>query len=157
MDLIVYLRKTEGAGCMFVFYDEVVFTGNNTVSPLYQNVYFFTSQHVLSAVANMLFDVAVLEFLCSQSPYSMKGLLLGFYFSSKYFFEGLAVVLSLPFGAAWKVNSLSCGNGFYLTIMIIGLLELLVFVCVSRKYKYREVNEPSHEYRYAEDYYSNFQ
>ena len=127
------------------------------MSPLYQNVYFFTSQHVLSAVANMLFDVAVLEFICSQSPYSMKGLLLGFYFSSKYFFEGLAVVLSLPFGAAWKVDSLSCGCGFYLLNIVIGLLELLVFVCVSRKYKYREVNEPSHEYRYAEDYYSNFQ
>ena len=123
--------------------------------PLYQNVYFFTTQHVLSALANMLFDIAILEFICSQSPYSMKGLLLGSFFSIRFFFQGIAVVSIVPFGTVWKIESLSCGSGFYAMYIVIGLLEFVVFSCVSKRYKYRNVNEPSNEYRYAEDYYSN--
>ena len=80
MDLMVHLRNTEGIGCMFI---KAKVFNNFPYHPLYQNAYFFASQHVLSAVASMLLDIAVLEFICSQSPYSMKGLLLGIYFSVK--------------------------------------------------------------------------
>ena len=52
---------------------------------LYQNVYFFISQHVLSALYNMLIDIAVFEFIASQSPYSMKGLLIGLLFSLRVY------------------------------------------------------------------------
>ena len=37
--------------------------------PLYQNTYFFTSQHVLSAIANMLLDIAG-HLLLSEEPLS---------------------------------------------------------------------------------------
>ena len=156
MDVVVHVNNTEYANCMF----EALFA-NKTVSdfpsspPLYQNVYFFTTQHVLSAVANMLFDIAVLEFICSQSPYSMKGLLLGSFFSIRFLFQGIAVVSIVPFGTVWKIESLSCGSGFYAVYIVIGLLEFVIFSCVSKRYEYRNVNEPSNEYRYAEEYYSN--
>ena len=92
MDLVVHLRNTESAGCMFKGYTgtkikDQPMVNNFPAHPLYQNVYFFASQHVLSAVANMLLDIAVLEFVCSQSPYSMKGLLLGIFFSVKSLFD----------------------------------------------------------------------
>ena len=87
----------------------------------------------------------------------MRGLLLGVLFSVKSFFQGIVITSILPFGAAWKIHSLSCESGFYLMIIVIGLLELVLFVCVARRYKYREVNEPSHEYQFAEGYYSNIQ
>ncbi len=61
----------------------------------FQNVYFFTSQHFVTAVTNMLIDIAVLEFTCSQSPYSMKGLILGFFFSIKAFIQAGSVCFSL--------------------------------------------------------------
>ena len=160
MDLVVHLRNTESAGCMFKGYTgtkikDLSVVNNFPAHPLYQNVHFFASQHVLCAVANMLLDIALLEFVCSQSPYSMKGLLLGIFFSVKSLFQGIALTSILPFGAWWNIRSLHCGSGFYLMNIIIGLLELVLYTCVSKRYKYREVNEPSNEYRYAENYYSN--
>ena len=161
MDVVVHMRKTEleHAHCMF----KLTFVKTQNVSyfpsspPLYQNVYFFIIQHVLSALADMLFDIAVLEFICSQSPYSMKGLLLGTFFSIRSFFQGIAIISTVPFGTVWKIEPLSCGSGFYAMYIVIGLLEFVLFSCVSKRYKYRNVNEPSNEYRYAEEYYSNIQ
>ena len=167
MDVVVHVNNTEYANCMFGDVTEsnaknskiVHVEANDFPSspPLYQNVYFFTTQHVLSALANMLFDIAVLEFICSQSPYSMKGLLLGIFFSIRSFFLAMAIISIVPFGVYWKMESLSCGSGFYAMYIVIGLLEFVIFSCVSRRYKYRNVNEPSNEYRYAEEYYSNIQ
>ena len=155
MDVVVHVNITQNANCMF---NSSIFKANFPSSPpLYQNVYFFTTQHVLSALADMLFDIAVLEFICSQSPYSMKGLLLGIFFSIRFFFQAIAVFSTVPFGTVWKTESLSCGSGFYAMYIVIGLLEFVLFSCVSKRYKYRNVNEPSNEYRYAEEYYSNIQ
>ena len=135
--------------CMSSPIDLTFITRNNFPSPpLFQNVYFFVSQDVLSAVANMLLDIAVLEFVCSQSPYSMKGLLLGIFFSVKTFCQEFAFIF-LAFGAAWNLHSLSCGSGFYLMNIIVGLVAFLLYMYVAKKYRYREV------YQYAENYYSN--
>ncbi len=120
----------------------------STIPPPLQNIYFFTSQHCLSALINILFDIAVLEFVCSQSPYSMKGLLLGFVYTMRYL---IAILFIIPFGLAWNVESLSCGSGFYLMNIVISVLDLALFTFVAKRYKYRKVNEPSNEYQYAED------
>ena len=165
MDVVVHVNNTEYANCIFGDLTErqaakiYVVEANNFPSspPLYQNVYFFTTQHVLSALADMLFDIAVLEFICSQSPYSMKGLLLGIFVSIRSLFQGSAVIPTIPFGTFWKIESLSCGSGFYAMCIVIGLSEFVLFSCVSKRYKYRNVNEPSNEYRYAEEYFSNIQ
>jgi len=136
--------------------ETITVTVNDSLSsPLYQNAYFFASQHVLFALVNMLLDIAVLEFICSQSPYSMKGLLIGLLFSIRSLFQGIAVISVLPFGTMWKLHPLSCGSGFYLMNTVIGLSEFVFFAYVAKRYKYREMNEPSHEYQYAEQYYSN--
>ena len=71
-------------------------------------------------------------------------------------FQGLAIISMVPFGH-WKVKVLSCGSGFYLMNIVITLLALVVYYLVSRKYKHRQIDEPSHEYCYAEAYYSNIQ
>ena len=161
MDVVVHVNNTEYAHCMFEAFIErnrhVIKTNFPSSPPLYQNVYFFTTQHVLSALTDILFDIAVLEFICSQSPYSMKGLLLGIFFSVRSLFQAIAVAFIYPFGTVWKIESLSCGSGFYAMCIVIGLLEFVIFSCVSKRYKYRNVNEPSNEYRYAEEYYSNIQ
>ena len=158
MDVVVHLRNTELTNCMFRAYalhhNHVHDIDFPAPPPLFQNVYFFTTQHVLSALADMLFDIAVLELICSQSPYSMKGLLLGIFFSIRSLFQGITFLSTIPF-VSWQIESLSCGSGFYAMIIVIGLLELLIFSCVSKRYRYRNMNEPSNEYRYAEEYYSN--
>ena len=161
MDVMVHVNNTENSKCMFKTFLKLYPTDSDFIPyaflspPLYQNMYFFVSQHVLSALADMLLDIAVLEFICSQSPYSMKGLLLGIFFSIRSLFHGIAVVSVIPFGTVWKIESLSCGSGFYAMYIVIGLFEFVLFSCVSKRYKYRDMNEPANEYRYAEEYYSN--
>jgi peptide/histidine transporter 3/4 len=162
MDVVVHARKTSDARCMFsgLTHDENIIHHNSTLTtslPLFQNIYFFTLQHFLTAVANMLMDIAVLEFICSQSPYSMKGLILGFFFSIKASIQAIVIASFFPFGFAWHIKSLSCGSGFYLMNIVIGALELAIFTVVAKRYKYRTIDEPSNEYRYAEEYYSNIQ
>ena len=159
MDLVVHFMKTEDANCMFRIFksnNRDVILNSFPEEPLYQNVYFFTLQNLLSALVNMLLDVAVYEFICAQSPYSMRGLLLGICFSTRSLFQGLAIISMVPLGQ-WKILVPSCGTVFYLMNIIIGLCALLVFCCVSRKYKRRQMDEPSNKYRYAEAYYSNLQ
>ena len=164
MDVVVHVNNTDYANCMFTNFTDhnkkiIIYNYISKLSspPLHQNVYFFTTQHVLSALSDMLFDIAVLEFICSQSPYSMKGLLLGIFFSIRSLFQGIALYLTYLFGTFWAIESLSCGSGFYAMCIVIALLEVVLFSCVSKRYKYRNVNEPSNEYRYAEEYYSNIQ
>ena len=148
MDLVVHFLETEDA-CMFRIFKGLFHHTSATIfnrfpeEPLYQNVYFFTLQNLLSALVNMLLDVAVYEFICAQSPYSMKGLLLGICFSTRSLFQGLAIISMVPFGQ-WRVSVLSCGSGFYLMNIVIGLCALVAFCCVSRKYKRRQMDEPSH-------------
>ena len=161
MDVMVHVNNTDNSGCMFKTFTKLHPSDSEIVPyaflspPLYQNMYFFITQHFLSALADMLLDIAVLEFICSQSPYSMKGLLLGIFFSIRNLFQGIAVISVIPFGTVWKIESLSCGSGFYAMYIVIGLFEFVLFSCVSKRYKYRDMNEPSNEYRYAEEYYSN--
>ena len=161
MDVMVHVNNTENSGCMFKTFLKLYPTDSDFIPyaflspPLYQNMYFFITQHVLSALADMLLDIAILEFICSQSPYSMKGLLLGIFFSIRSLFQGIAFVSVIPFGTVWKIESLSCGSGFYAMYIVIGLLEFVLFSCVSKRYKYRDMNEPANEYRYAEEYYSH--
>ena len=82
MDVVVHERNSNQL-CMFSPNRTTLIVNDSTSyrPRLYQNVYFFISQHVLSALYNMLIDIAVFEFIASQSPYSMKGLLIGVLFS----------------------------------------------------------------------------
>ena len=116
------------------------------LSPCIKTSIFFASQHVLSSLTNMLMDIAVLEFICSQSPYSMKGLVFGLLYSIKALFQCLAVISFLPFGAQQHLHPLSCGSEFYVMTIVVGLAALFFFTCAARRYKYRVMNEPSNEY-----------
>ena len=161
MDFAVHQKKTGYEHCMLEKYSKSNFTrlepfSDTLDSPLmFQSLYFFIPQHILSALANMLLEIAVLEFICSQSPYSMKGLVLGLSFSLRNLFQILAFAFIVPFGLYWKESyPLSCGSGFYLMNVLLAMLSLCLFMYVARRYKYRIMDEPRNEYRYAEDYYS---
>ena len=157
MDVVVHERNSNQL-CMFSP-NHTLYLVNESTSyrpRLYQNVYFFISQHVLSALYNMLIDIAVFELIASQSPYSMKGLLIGVLFSSRILALGLGIVVMIPFSTSWKTSyPLSCGSGFYITNISIGVITFIVYVLVAKNYKHRARDEPSLIRQYAEEYYSN--
>ena len=142
MDLAVHRKKTgyENEHCMLEKYSKsnvtkfVAFNDTMTSPLMFQSLYFFIPQHILSAIANMLIEIAVPEFICSQSPYSMKGLVLGLSFSLRNLFQILAFAFIVPFGLYWKESyPLSCGSGFYLMNVLLAMLSLCLFMYVARR------------------------
>jgi peptide/histidine transporter 3/4 len=115
----------------------------------------FLAQLVLSGLSHILIYTAAFEFICSQSPHSMKGLVVGVFYAIKGLNQVLATLFSLPFSVpSSSYFRPSCGFYYYLANIVIGLLALLVYVCVAKRYRPRERDEPSNIHRYAEEYYS---
>ena len=117
--------------------------------------WYLTIPNILNALSSILFEVAVFEFMCAQSPHAMKGLIIGTYFAIQGTFQFLgAAVLYVPF-FSWslKASFLSCGFVYYLINILVALSGLVAYICVARRYQYRQRDEPDNVYRYAEDYY----
>ena len=99
---------------------------------------------------------ALYEFICAQSPHSMKGLLIGLSFAIRGLFDLLSSLLLVPFKFS-HFSFPSCGMEYYMMTIVVGVVGLAVYVCVARKYKLRERDEPCHVRRFVEDYYSKLQ
>ena len=122
--------------------------------------HFLVIQSSLNAIGYMLFNIATFEFICAQSPHSMKGLLIGTFFAIKGVFQLIGVVaVFTPVVALCtsKTQFPTCGFIYYLINVAIALIGIIAFVLVARKYQYRERDEPDNIYRYAEEYYAKAQ
>ena len=122
------------------------------------NSYWLAIQYSLNAVGYVLLYIAVYEFIYSQSPHAMKGLVIGIFFAIKGIFQLLGPVIIIPFALGWKDilrRFPSCGFVYYLINAIIALIGIVAYTCVARKYQYRVRDEPDNIYRYAEEYYAN--
>ena len=107
-----------------------------------------------SALSNMFFYIALYEFICAQSPHSMKGFLIGLSFAIKGLSQTIAALLFFPFSHVTS-SFPSCGMYYYITNISVGGLALLIYVVAARRYKYRKRDDICNIYRYAEEYYSN--
>ena len=135
--------------CMFSFDADTDFASR-------LNAAFLVIQLTLSALSRMLIYTGVFEFICSQSPHSMKGLLIGVLYAIRGFYQLVAAILLVPYFEL-HFGSQSCGFYFYLTNVVIGLVAVLVYMWVSKRYRYRVRDELCNIHQYAEDYYSNQQ
>ena len=115
----------------------------------------FSIQLTLSALSRVLIYTGVFEFICSQSPHSMKGLIIGVFYAIRGLYQVLASLLVLPYSYGGTFKPLSCEFYFYLMNMVIGLVAVLVYVWVAKRYRYRVRDELCNVHQYAEEYYSN--
>lgn len=145
------VRHGAGFDCMLILEENVfrVFTPVEMASAL-------IVQQVLSGLAQMLLYISFFEFICAQSPHSMKGMLIGMAYSIKGFFGLIALILHVPF-LNWKYSYLSCGFVYYSVNVVLCVISFVILVLVVKGYRYRERDEPSKERMYAEEYYSNVQ
>ena len=115
------------------------------------------SENILSSICHTFLYVASWEFICCQSPQHMKGLLFGIFYAMQAFYNFLAASTKLIILSTWELESFSCQSGFFLFNFTCGLISLIIFVIVTRRYKYRKRDDICNVYQYAEDYYSNIQ
>ena len=116
--------------------------------------------HLLKAVIEMLYWIALFEFICAQSPYNMKGFLLGMGSFAIYFGEGIAVFIQVWWYYRWAdektITSPSCDFWYYLMVTIIAVLALVLVVLVVRCYQQREREEPIYDRMHVENYYEKY-
>ena len=114
---------------------------------------------MLSAIIMLLY-IAVYEFICAQSPHSMKGFLIRTHFAIKGIFQLLGtLVVYTPLTVVCRSQHKFpvCGFIYYLVNITIALIGIIAFAFVARRYQYQERDEPDNIYRYAEEYYVNTQ
>ena len=100
--------------------------------------HFFLIQFTLNALSYLLLYIASYEFVCAQSPHSMKGLLIGTFFAIKGIFQLFGVVLYSIIGAECNVKFglPVCTFIYYFINIVIALIGLIAFVLVAEKYQY---------------------
>ena len=72
----------------------------------------------------------------------MKGLLIGVLYAIRGLYQLIAALLTLPFILFVDKFHPSCGFYFYLVNMVIGLVAVLVYVWVAKRYRYRVRDMP---------------
>ena len=116
--------------------------------------------NLLNGIAAPLLTITVLEFISTQGPHTMKGVLLGMF----YAFRGISITLGCLFTLPFMQESLwaghngifDCGFFYYLCNTVLGVAGLLAFVAAARWYRYRERDDPPYGHQYVEEYYSRY-
>ena len=104
---------------------------------------------VLGGLSYMLVFVTTLEFLCAQSPRTMQGMFIGFWYSTgviKY-----ALMLSMDFWSTY--NQPAFVHILYVTKVCSSFASVLMYSLVSRMYRYRERDEAINFQAIVEDQY----
>ena len=127
----------------------------NTLSLDYK---WMTISYFIMSAAQFLAFTSVLEFLCAQSPYSMKGLLFGLMYGS------VGLFTAIGFSLMQLVQTLTERKLFYrygclFWYMVIGLAILLstfpLYFVVFKCYRKRRRDDNEHnEQTFAENYYT---
>ena len=121
--------------------------------------------NVLLGVGPLIVFTTALEFISAQSPHSMKGLIVGLFFTINTFFQLLGSLALIPFSLKdiWESESMiehppvtNCGFGYLLFVCFIALAGLIVFSVAAKKYKLRERDDKPYDYQYVEDAYLRY-
>ena len=145
LDTIAHYNQRSTNNCMFV---------PTSGAHIFEDITLTFIPRSFVALSDMFIYIALYEFICAQSPHSMKGFLIGLSFAIKGLFQALAALLIIPF--SFVTSSFpSCGMYYYIMNISVGILALFVYVGVARRYKYRKRDEICDIYRFAEEYYSN--
>ena len=115
---------------------------------------------VLAGSSFLAMFTASVKLICSQSPYAMKGLLLGIGYGAVGFYNLINTLIVVVFThlESWRKIPLSCGFWYFLVLIILLLaFSMALFVIVKRVYKKRQREDVLlNEQTFATDYYEKY-
>ena len=143
-------QEDHSAGC-------IVLTNFNYTKSLLMpiNYKWLLLPQILGGIALYLIQVTSLEFAIAQSPGSMRGLIISLWYSFREVGYLLSGQLHLPFKFAQHASP-SCGFYYYFTKCVIGILILILFVFLSRRYKLRVRNNVFNIHQITEEHYEKY-
>ena len=149
-----------------------VFHGNYTssVNKRSLNVHWalLIPPNLLLGIGPLIFETTSLEFISAQSPYFMKGLLVGVYFALKGLSQFISSVIMVPISlkhVTWDPSHvvlnkippiISCGFMYLLIACVMGLIGLIMFSIAAMKYRYRDRGDQMYIQRDIEEVYDRF-
>ena len=104
-------------------------------------------------ISDLLVAPSIFTFICSQAPYNMRGMILGFFMliQQVMFYFGQQVAIFFTLGK--HEFPFSCGIWYWGMQVLLSVLAIVVFAIASRFYKKRERQEVDHYVRIIEDIY----
>ena len=112
-------------------------------------LYFLVFPLLLYGISNLLVFMTVLVFICAQSPNTLKGLLIGIWYStSSVKYMVIDVLDTHPLfleSSPWSIYHGFKGFGIFVSI--------LFFSIIHKSYRYRERNEIVNEQAIIEEQY----
>jgi hypothetical protein len=114
---------------------------------------------ILNSVSFILLGVGAYEFICAQTPYSMRGLIFGWAHGSCTIFILVGYGISEPFTRHlinWGTGTISCGFWYLVLIMLFMVIYTAVLLVVLKYYKRRKREDVlPNEHIFAERFYDN--
>ena len=151
------LANGHNAGSVFgpQFYSSFNYTTNNETlvdETLHLSPFILIIQQVLVAVAYVFIYGGVFEFICAQSPHSMKGFLIGIFFAIKGLFQLIGILgILIPF--SFCQDSPRAGLVYFLLNIVISVAGNVVFIVAAKRYQYRQRDEDCNIRKYIEEVY----
>lgn len=140
--ILYYNHKHTGAACLF---SHNVMADDDKAATLELPWAVVLLPTALASVAPIMIVTTTFEFITAQSPYSMKGFLVGVFFATMGLFRLIGSLLLLPFYLPhfWStkrtsIDVINCGFGYLLSICTVGIVGFVLFLLASKKYRYRE-------------------
>ncbi len=117
--------------------------------------------HFLNSVSLIALVTGAFEFICSQSPYSMRGLLFGAIYGCVILYRVIGHGVLKPFTKyskqVWGTGIISC-EFWYLLLILLFLMAYTIMLCILMKwYKNRKREDVlPNEQIFAERYYARY-
>lgn len=90
---------------------------------------------VVSSLQNYLLLSLFLEFICAQSPQSMKGFLIGFMWLMTVL---LSVISYIIYTLYLQCTEPGCGTGYFSLVVIFSTVGFVIYCVMARWYRNRE-------------------
>ena len=116
-------------------------------------------------IGPLLIIATTLEFISAQSPHSMKGVLIGIFFSIRGLFQLLNSITIIPLSLKrpWAVGKMiedppvtNCGFVYLLLTFVVGLTGLIMFSLAAKRYTYRVRDEGQFRQYAIEEIYDRY-
>ena len=111
----------------------------------------------ISTLSELLVYIAGFEFICAQSPYSFRGMLIGTFYAIQGLFTTIAMLIAVIIAYGYKEHygNYGCGYVYYPVMLGIAVVGFVIYVVVGWRYKRRERDEHIDHHIIAENYYSS--
>jgi MFS family permease len=113
----------------------------------------------LQTISIAMVSTSGIEFLASQSPYSMRGLMVGASYGSMFIFTMIGYGIYWPFthqSSNWGIAVISCEFWYLLLLLLVMIIFSCLLLVAGRWYKNRKREDVlPNEHIFAERYYEH--